>query len=209
MSAQPLPRITPEQYLEMERAAEFKSEYFEGQVYAMAGGTYPHATIITNVSGELRQALKQKPCTVTSSETRLRVSSGGLYTYPDVMVVRGEARFADDQKDTLLNPTLIVEVLSKSTEANDRGFKFAQYRKLDSLGAYVLVSQSEPRVETFHRQADERWVLSEFVGVDAVCRFESLNCQVLLSDIYHRVTLGEEPPNAPGMTVNPSEKFST
>ena len=83
-------------------------------------------------------------------------------------------------------------MLSKSTEANDRGFKFAEYRRLDSLGGYVLVSQTEPRVETFHRQADGRWVLSEFVGMDAVCRFESLDCQVLLGDIYHRVTLREE-----------------
>lgn len=198
MSAQPLPRITPEQYLAMERAAEFKSEYFEGQVYAMAGGTYPHARIITNVSGALWQELKQKPCTVTSSEARLRVSPGGLYTYPDVMVVCGEANFADDQKDTLLNPTLIVKVLSKSTEANDRGFKFAQFRKLESVREYVLVSQGEPRVETFHRQADGRWVLSEYAGLDAVCRFESLDCQVLLSDIYHKVSFTEEPINAPG-----------
>ena len=197
MSAQSLPRITPEQYLAMERAAKFKSEYFEGHVYATTGGTYAHATILTNVSGELRQALKQKPYTVTSGETRLRISPGGLYTYPDVMVVCGEAKFADDQTDTLLNPTLIVEVFSKSTEANDRGFKFIQYRRLDSLRAYVLVSQSEPRVETLHRQADV-WLFSESLGTDAVCHFESLDCQVLLSDIYHRVTFGEEPIAAPG-----------
>jgi len=185
--------MTPEQYLAMERSAEFKSEYFDGQVYAMAGGTYPHATILTNVSGELRQALKQKPCTVTSSEARLRVSPGGLYTYPDVMVVCGEAKFAADQTDTLLNPTLIVEVLSPSTEANDRGFKFGQYRKLESLRTYVLVSSSEPLVEKFDRQG-ETWVFSESVGLDAVCRFESLDCQILLPDIYHRVTFSEANP---------------
>jgi Uma2 family endonuclease len=205
MSAQALPRITPEQYLAMERAAEFKSEYFDGHMYAMAGGIYPHAssdspyahaTIITNVSGALWQALKQKPCTVTSSEARLRVSPGGLYTYPDVMVVSGEATFADDQKDTLLNPTLIVEVFSNSTEAHDRGFKFAQYRKLESLRTYVLVSAREPRVEKFDRQA-EAWVFSESLAMDSVCRFESLDCQILLSDIYHKVTLGEEPIIAP------------
>src|SRR4029453_359727 len=182
MSAQPLPRITPEQYLAMERAAEFKSEYFEGQVYAMAGGTYAHSRLIANTTEALFQALKQTRCTVASSETMLRVSPSGLYTYPDAMVVCGEARFADDQKDTLLNPAVIVEVLSKSTEGHDRGFKFAQYRKLDSLLAYVLVSQSEARVETFHRHA-EGWVFSESVGMDAVCRFESLNFQILLSDI--------------------------
>jgi len=189
--------MTPEQYLEMERAAEFKSEYFEGQVYAMAGGTYPHATIIANVGRELGQALKQKPCTVTGSDARLRISPAGLCTYPDVMVVCGEAKFADDQRDTLLNPTLIVEVLSKSTEGHDRGFKFVQYRKLDSLREYVLVSTGEPRVEKFLRQQDGQWLLSESVGLDAVCRFESLECQVLVSDIYHRVTLGDEPVGAP------------
>jgi Uma2 family endonuclease len=161
MSTQPLPRMTPEQYLAMERAAEFKSEYFE-RMYPMPGGAIPHAR-------------------------RLRVSAQGLCTYPDVTVVCGEARFA-----------VIVEVLSKSTEGHDRGFKFAQYRKLDSLRSYALVSPSEPRVETFHPQADGRWVLPESVGMDAVCRFESLDFQILLSDIYDRVTLGEEPASAPG-----------
>src|SRR5437660_9990188 len=102
------------------------------------------------------------------------------------MVVCGEAKFADDQRDTVLNPALIVEVLSKSTEAHDRGFKFAQYRKLNSLREYVLVSTIEPRVEKFHRQQDGQWLLSESVGLDAECRFESLDCQILLSDIYHR-----------------------
>jgi len=189
--------MTPEQYLAMERAAEFKSGYFEGQVYGMAGGTYRHARIIANTTGALFQSLKQTACTVTSSETRLRVSPDGLYTYPEVMEVCGEARFADDQKDTPLNPALIVEVLSKSTEGHDRGLKFAQYRNLDSHRSYALVSQNEPRVETFHRQADGRWALSESVGMDAVRRVESLDFQILLSDIYDRVTLGEEPATAP------------
>jgi Uma2 family endonuclease len=198
MSAQPIPRITPEQYLAMERAAKFKSEYFDGHVYAMAGGTIAHAHVIANVTGALFQALKGGPCFVLSSDAMLRVSPGGLYTYADVMVVCGEAKFADDQKDTLLNPTLIVEVLSKSTEANDRGFKFAQYRKLDSLRGYVLISQREPRVETFERQTEGQWLFSEFARMDAVCPFESLGCRILLSDIYDRVTLGEEPANALG-----------
>src|SRR5947209_19978497 len=182
MSAQPLPRMTPEQYLAMERAAEFKSEYFEGQVYAMAGGTIPHAHLIANVTIALGQGLRGGPCIVLSSDAKLRVSHEGLYTYPDLMVVCGEAKYADNQKDTLLNPTRIIEVLSKSTEANDRGFKFAQYRKLDSFRGYVLVSQCAPPVETFDRQPDGQWMFSESVGMDAVCRLESLDCQILLSD---------------------------
>jgi Uma2 family endonuclease len=134
---------------------------------------------------------------VTGSGARIRVSPTGLHTYPDVMVVCGEPKFADDQRDTVLNPTLIVEALSKSTEAHDRGFKFAQYRKLDSLREYVVVSTGEPRVEKFQRQQDGQWLLSESVGLDAVCRFESLDCEVLVSDIYHRVRLGDEPVGAP------------
>jgi Uma2 family endonuclease len=185
-------RITPEQYLEAERVAEFKSEYYGGHVYAMAGGTYPHATIILNLGGELRQMLKQRPCTVTTSEARLRVSQGGLYTYPDVMVVCGDPKFADDQRDTVLNPILIVEVLSKSTEAHDRGFKFAQYRKLDSFREYALVSTAEPRVEMFLRQAEGQWVLSESVGADATCHFASVDCKIALADIYDKVTFDVE-----------------
>jgi len=191
------PRITPEQYLAMERSAELKSEYFAGQVYPMTAGAYLHAQIVTNIGGQLNQTLKRKPCTVTFSDVRLRVFPGGLCTYPDVMVVWGEPKFADEHQDTLLNPTLIVEVFSPSTEGQDRGFKFAQYRKLDSLRAYMLASQSEPRVETFHRRPDG-WGLSEFVGIDAVRRFESLDCQILLSDVYHRVMFGEEPANVLG-----------
>src|SRR5947209_20455661 len=184
MSAQPLPRMTPEQYLAMERAAEFKSEYFEGQVYAMAGGTIPHAHLIANVTIALGQGLRGGPCIVLSSDAKLRVSHEGLYTYPDLMVVCGEAKYADNQKDTLLNPTLIVEVLSKSTEANDRGFKFAQYRKLESLHEYVLVAQKEPRVETFQRQPKGQWVLTEYKGLEAEAQFENIGCRISLANLY-------------------------
>lgn len=192
MSAQALPRITPEQYLEAERAAEFKSEYYGGQIYAMAGGTIPHAHIIANFTGALFLALRGSTCFVLSSDARLRISATGLYTYPDVMVVCGDPKFADDQRDTVLNPTLIVEVLSKSTEGHDRGFKFAQYRKLDSLREYALVSTGEPRVEKFLRQAEGQWVLWESVGSGAVCHFSSLDCKIALTDIYDKVTFDAE-----------------
>jgi Uma2 family endonuclease len=188
MSAHAQPVLTPEQYIEIERAAEVKSEYYNGRMYAMSGASYPHGLIIGGLSGKLNAALESGPCAVITNDLRVRVSPRGLYTYPDVVVVCGEARFADNQKDTLLNPTFLAEVLSLSTEAYDRGFKSAQYRKLESLQEYALVSQTEPRVEVFRRQAGGGWLLSEFAGLDAVCRFESLDCQIALSDIYKRIT---------------------
>jgi len=186
MSAQP--RLTPEQYLQAERAAETRSEYYQGHVYAKSGGSYQHGQIVVNFAGELHATLKKRACSVGISDLRLRVSPDGLYTYPDVVVICGHPRFADDQQDTLLNPTLIVEVLSPSTEAYDRGFKSAQYRTIESLEEYVLVSQAEPRVEVFRRQPGSHWLLSEAVGLEAVARFESLDCSLKLADIYDKVT---------------------
>jgi Uma2 family endonuclease len=188
MSASPYPRLTEEEYLKIERAAEFKSEFHDGRMYAMSGGSSAHALIIPNLAAELRQALRQKPCLVYVTELRLRISPRGSYTYPDVTVVCGPSKFADDRKDTLLNPTLIVEVLSPFTEAHDRGLKFAQYRQIDSLQEYGLVSQTEPRVEIFRRQASGDWLLSESTGLDASVRFDSVGCQIALSEIYHQVS---------------------
>ncbi|MGI8989663.1 MAG: Uma2 family endonuclease [Bryobacteraceae bacterium] len=187
MSAQPVPRITPEQYLEAERAAEVRHEYYQGRIFAMSGGTHPHAIVICNFAGELRQALKKRPCLVSTTDLRVRVSETGLYTYPDIVVVCGDPVYSDDQRDTLLNPTAIVEVLSKSTEGHDRGFKFAQYWKLDSLKAYILVSQDEARVESFERRSEEQWILTEYVGMEAVCRIGSIDCNIQLSEIYDKV----------------------
>src|ERR1700687_5113392 len=162
MSAHPQPRLTPEQYLERERAAQdVRSEYYNGRVYAMSGASYRHVMLISSLSHHLRNALGTSPCSVGTNDLRVRVSTDGLYTYPDVVVVCGEPRFVDGLADTLLNPILIIEVLSPSTEAYDRGFKFAQYRTLESLQEYALVSQSEARVEIFRRQPSGDWLLSE------------------------------------------------
>jgi Uma2 family endonuclease len=193
MSAHAHPSLTPEQYLEIERAAEFKSDYFGGRMYPMPGGTWAHSLILTNLAAELNAAPKQLPYDAIPGGLRVRASPYGLYTYPDVLVVSGEPKFADKQQDTLLNPTFLAEVLSPSTEAYDRGFKCAQYRKLVSLQEYALVSQTEPVLEVYRRQAGGGWLLSEFAGLDAVCRFESLGCQIALADIYKRITFsGEE-----------------
>src|SRR5579864_3516600 len=127
MSATPQPRLTPEQYLELERAAEFRSEYYCGFMYAMSGGSMAHALLITALGAELHFALKNGPCRVMTNDMRVRVSDEGLYTYPDVVVVCGKPQLADEQHDIVLNPTVLVEVLSPSTEGYDRGFKFQQY----------------------------------------------------------------------------------
>jgi len=189
MSAQPIPGLTPERYIEIERAAEFKSGYFDGRMVAMSGGTWVHALLITNLAGEIYQALRNQPCSVTSSELRVRTAAQGLHTYADITVVCGEPLFADDQKDTLLNPVLIAEVLSKSTEAMDRGFKFREYRKIESLREYVLVSQAAPLIEVFVRGPEDDWRLREFAGLDAVCRLNSIDCDLAVADVYPNIPL--------------------
>jgi len=193
MSAQAQVRITPEQYLEIERASQHvRSEYYNGRMYAMSGASYRHVMLISSLSHHLRNGLAGRACSVGTNDLRVRVSPAGLYTYPDVVVICGDPRFADQEADTVLNPALIVEVLSPSTEAYDRGFKFAQYRTLESLQEYALVSQSEPRVEIFRRQPSGDWLLSESTGMEAACRFDSVSCTIAVKDIYDKVTLGGE-----------------
>src|SRR5262245_46847116 len=132
-----IPRVTPEQYLVLERKADFKSEYLNGYIIAMAGASREHNLIAGNLHGELRSQLKGRPCETYVSDMRVFIDRTGLYTYPDIVAVCGEARFQDDGVDTLLNPTVIVEVLSDSTERYDRGRKFGHYRQLPSLREYV------------------------------------------------------------------------
>src|SRR5262249_15919391 len=152
MSAHAQAHLTPEEYLEIERAAEFRSEYYNGCMYAMSGASLSHVLITGSLNAELRAAVKKGPCLVGSRDLRLRVSPSGLYAYPDGGVIWGQAKCAEDLKDTVLNPTFLAEVLSPSTEAYDRGFKSTQYRKIESLQEYALVSQTEPRLEVFRRQ---------------------------------------------------------
>jgi Uma2 family endonuclease len=193
MSASPQPRITPEQYLEFERAADFRHEYYEGVVYAMSGGSSSHSILIASVTAALYVALRKRPCTVTTADMRLRVTPNGLYTYPDVMVHCGAPQLADGRKDTLLNPTVIIEVLSPSTEAYDRGFKFHQYKLVESLQEYALVSQTEPRVEIFRRQPHGTWLIQDSLGVQAKCPFQSLDCEIDLADLYEKVIFEPTP----------------
>jgi len=185
--AQKIARLTEAEYLRLERAAEFRSEFFDGEMFAMAGGTRAHSLISINIGGELRTKLAGKPCVVYNADLRVKSEATGLYTYPDVSVVCGEQRFLDEEEDTLLNPTLVVEVLSESTEAYDRGKKFEHYRQIPSLREYLLVSQHEARIEKFTRQKDGTWTLKEAVGMDAVIQLASIGETMALSEVFAKV----------------------
>ncbi|MFH1114991.1 MAG: Uma2 family endonuclease [Pseudomonadota bacterium] len=184
--ASPQPHYTAEEYLALERKAEYKSEYVNGTIIAMAGAGRWHNLIVLNLGREISGQFIGRPCEAYVSDMRVGVSPAGLYTYPDLVAVCGEVLFEDEQTDTLLNPTVIVEVLSPSTEAYDRGEKFAMYRRLESLQEYVLVSQDKVRVESFVRQG-ARWILSETSTLDATVRLESIGCDLALRDVYDKV----------------------
>lgn len=177
-----------EEYLARERLAAFKSEYLDGDVYAMAGGSPEHNTISVNVSGELRARLKGTPCQVFSSDMKVQTNPSGLCSYPDVTVVRGEPIFGDDHKDVLVNPAVLFEVLSPSTEAFDRGAKFERYQQITSLTNYVLINQNKARAEHFARQAPNKWLLESVAGSEAALFLPSLGVSVPLAEVYECVT---------------------
>ncbi len=192
MNPQLKSRLTPEDYLAIERGAEFKSEYFNGEIFAMAGASRAHNAIVLNIGSEIRQHLKHRPCKAYVNDLRVKVSPTGLYTYPDLVVVCGKEQFEDAHLDTLLNPTLIIEVLSDSTEAYDRGRKFEHYRHLDLLVEYVLIAQHRPHVESFRRQPDQHWLLTECNGLNGTLRLQSIDCDLALAEVYDKVELGED-----------------
>lgn len=187
VSSDPLHRLTAAEYLALERQSEHRSEYLDGEVYAMTGASRRHNLIVLNLAAALHGQLKGRPCEVYANDMRVHVAATGLFTYPDVAAVCGEPRFADAALDTLLNPILLIEVLSPSTEAYDRGKKFAHYRTLGSLAELVLVAQDEIRVERYTRQEDGRWLLSEASRGDSLA-LPSISCEIPLSEIYERVT---------------------
>ena len=178
--------LTPEEYLAWERKAEFKNEYLRGHIVAMSGASYQHTLITMNISGELYIQLKGRACTVHTNDMRVRTSPDTSYFYPDVLVVCDEPRFEDNAFDTLLNPIVLVEVLSPSTEAYDRGEKFKHYQQLTSLREYILVSQDEVRVEHYRRQ-ETQWKPTEFRSLENVLPLASIECELPLKDIYRQV----------------------
>jgi Uma2 family endonuclease len=197
MSSLPRPQFSPQEYLALERRAEYRSEYFDGEIFAMAGASREHNLIAGNAFASLHGQLKGRRCEAYPGDMRVRVSQPGLYTYPDVVVVCGEPEFEDAEVDTLLNPTLIVEVLSPTTEAYDRGEKFAQYRTLASLAEYVLIAQDRYRVERFARQPDGQWLFAAAHRLDQVISLASIDCRLPLAEVYDRLTL-PKPPAAEG-----------
>jgi Uma2 family endonuclease len=182
--------ISPEEYLALERQAEIRSEYFAGEVFAMAGATWTHNLIVLNVAEELRSHRKGGTCEVFVSDMRVEVSPTGLYTYPDVVVVCGQPQFKDANEDTLLNPTVIMEVLSKSTASYDRGEKFEHYGSLPSLTDYLLIAQDRAAVEQRTR-AEQGWQLTFHYGLDAVVSLPSLGCELRLSDVYDKIQFAD------------------
>src|SRR5438876_6356830 len=184
MSALPKTKLTPAEYLAIERKAEYKSEFYRGEMFAMAGATEEHCLIKDNLAGEARNQLKGGPCRVVTSDLRVKVDPTGLYTYPDVVIYCERPQFEDKVLDTLLNPRAIVEVLSESTEAYDRGDKFRHYRQISSLQEYVLAAQDRPLVERHVRQPGGSWLMTEFAGLDGVLEFASVPARVPLVEVY-------------------------
>jgi Uma2 family endonuclease len=188
MALQTQPEYSFDDYLAVEReAVEEKHEYVAGRVYAMTGASYNHNLIVTNLAAELRAQLKGRPCAALTNDMRVRIEAADACEYPDIVALCEEPRFHDGRNDILLNPGLVVEVLSPSTEAYDRGGKFAIYRALASLQEYVLIAQDRLSVEVFTRQRDNRWLLTAHGAPEDEVIFDSIQCQVPLREIYDKV----------------------
>lgn len=194
MTAQPKKKLTAAEYLAIERKAEFKSEFYAGETFAMAGASTTHNRVKDNLIVQLGMRMLGGPCQSYSSDQRVLVDRTGLYTYPDIVIVCGEPEFADGDRDTITNPRVVIEVLSESTEGYDRGTKFQHYRQIPSLQVYVLVAQDEARIEQFVRQADGTWVLQIFADPAGAFTLATVGATVPLADVYRGVTF---PPPEP------------
>jgi Uma2 family endonuclease len=191
MSSIPQRLLTPQEYLAIERKAEFKSEYYAGEMFAMAGATWEHTFIKDNVARHAGNQIADGPCRLLTSDMRVKVDATGLYTYPDIVFVCEKLIFEDNVFDTLLNPRVIVEVLSETTEEYDRGTKLKHYRKVPSIQEVVLIAQDRPLVERYVRQADNGWLLTEFAGLAATFEFSSVPVKIAMTDIYRGVEFSE------------------
>ena len=188
MTSLPQCYITPEEYLALERKADCKSEYVDGVMYEMAGGSERHNLIVANLIISTGVNLRDRPCRVYPSDLKVRVPNSTRFFYPDVSVVCGEIKFADKEKDIILNPVLIVEVLSESTAGFDRGTKFLSYQEIDSLQEYLLVGQDDVRVEKYTRQSDGSWIYMTVVDIEETISLPAINIEIQMRDIYDKVT---------------------
>lgn len=192
MSALPVSRITPDEYLRRERAAESRSEYCRGLIVAMAGASPAHNRIVVNLATILNLHLRGGPCRVYTSDQRISVGRGQGFYYPDVVVACGKPSFSDDQRDTLTNPVVIIEVLPRSTEGYDRGEKFRDYMKIASLQEYVLITQAPRRFEVFRRQNDERWLYESEEFTPSPISLRSINCSLDADEVYSEIDFPPE-----------------
>lgn len=179
--------LTPEEYLAIERKSETRHEYFDGEMFAMVGASKRHNLITANIIRILGNQLLDRPCNVYPGDMRVKVSATGKYTYPGVVVACAEEEFDDAENDTLLNPVLVVEVLSESTEAYDRGKKFEQYQNIESLMQYLLVAQEPFRIEQYVRQSRREWTYSGYHDAEDVVQVNDIGCQLALKDVYAKV----------------------
>lgn len=192
MSAVAQNKFTYEEYLARESSSQSKSEFYAGQIFAMSGGTPRHNTIGVNLIVSTRNRLRGTPCRPFNSDQRIHIQPSGLATYPDISIVCGELALAPQDTDAIVNPRVIFEVLSKSTESYDRGKKFDFYRQLDSLREYILVSQEEAQVERFTKQMSGDWLLSINKGLESTLTLTSIEIEIPLAEIYEDVVLGAE-----------------
>ena len=187
MSSRRKTLISPEEYLAIERRSETKHEYFAGEIFAMVGASKRHNLIISNIIRILGNQLLDRPYNVYPSDMRVKVSATGKYTYPDVVVACEEEKFDDSENDTLLNPVIIIEVLSESTEAYDRGKKFEHYQSIESLTEYLLAAQTPYRIEQYVRQNNREWKYSEYHSPEEVVKINVIGCELTLKDVYAKV----------------------
>lgn len=179
--------ITPEEYLAMEEAAEYRSEYYQGEIFAMAGTTANHNIVVSNLNAKTFLAFAGKDCVAYMIDVRLWIKANGLFTYPDLMVVCGKSEFYENRKDTITNPVLIVEVLSDSTKDYDRGTKFMLYRSIPTLREYIIIHQKQIHVEQFSLDEEGRWFLREYNDPNAILRCASVDFQIPLHEIYTKI----------------------
>lgn len=192
MSALQKPIFTEKEYLALEAVSERKHEFYRGEIIAMAGASFRHELIITNSIRSVGNQLRGSPCLILGSDLRVKVASVKGYFYPDIKIVCGTAQFNDDKPQSLLNPTVIIEVLSPTTANFDQGEKFRAYRQIESLQEYVLIAQDTPHIERHIRQPDGGWVMHEFDTLDASLELPSVGCTLSLAEVYERVTFEDE-----------------